>query len=302
MFIWVDASKDLSGSSSGPWAFNEFIPGTKQRHSSFRTEPIMKYKPMLALKAHKLEDLRHGSQSSQPDRLPRQSASTLHIDYGRSLRPNLMACDTLYALREVFELVAQAELQFLTFCAGKLDKFEDTNYSQEPDCLPNLKNLKQLLYRHLHQNQEACSSLENMQSPRWPRASDRKSQQKIEGSAQNLKEDYAYLLTMNKQLYEHCTEAIGTLMNEIVIAESREAIHQTARTAKLTFLAFIFVPLSFTTSFFGMNLRELGGGEATLRIWVWFLTSVPLLVCAILFYYLDISQIWRSLKAYLHNI
>ena len=256
---------------------------------------------MLALKSHKLEEDSQGSQSHQRTLTSRQSASTLDLHYGRSLRPNLMACDTLYALREVFELVAQAELQFLTFCASMLNKFEDTDYSREPDCLPNLKNLKQLLYRHLHQNQEACSSLENMQSPLWPRADDDRLQQKAEGSAQDLKEDYSYLLTTNKQLYEHCTEAIGTLMNEIVIAESREAIVQTARMGKLTFLAFIFVPLSFTTSFFGMNLQELGGDKDTLSIWVWFLISVPLLVSAILFYTLDILQKWRDLRDYIQE-
>ncbi|KAG8529127.1 uncharacterized protein KY384_005762 [Bacidia gigantensis] len=272
LFIWVDASEDLSESFSGPWIFDENMMGTKRRHESLRTQPIMKYKPMLALKSHKLDESRPGPGYDQPTRPSKQSASTLHIDYGRSLRPNLMACDTLYALREVFELVAQAELQFLSFCAGMLDKFEDTHYSQEPDCLHNLKGLKQLLYRHLHQNQESCTSLENMQSPNWPRASDAKNQQKTEASTQYLKDDFAYLLKMNEQLYKHCTEAIGTLMNEIVIAESREAINQTARMAKLTFLAFIFVPLSFTTSFFGMNFQELGGGPTTLNIWVWFLT------------------------------
>ena len=275
---------------------------TRQPAENLRTQPIMKYKPMLALKSHKLEEDRPGPRSDQPTRPSRQSASTLHIDYGRSLRPNLMACDTLYALREVFELVAQAELQFLTFCAGMLNKFEDTHYAQEPDCLPNLKNLKHILYLHLHQNQEACSSLENMQFPHWPRASNEKLQQKTEGSAQNLKEDYAYLLKRNKQLYEHCTEAIGTLMSEIVIAESREAIILTAHMGKLTFLAFMFVPLSFTTSFFGMNFQELGGGTHTLRIWVWFLISAPLLVCAILFYMVDVFQMWRSLKVYVYSI
>lgn len=33
---------------------------------SFRTQPIMKYKPMLALKSHKLEEDRPGPRSDQP--------------------------------------------------------------------------------------------------------------------------------------------------------------------------------------------------------------------------------------------
>ncbi|KAG7007037.1 hypothetical protein G7Y79_00012g033730 [Physcia stellaris] len=141
-----------------------------------------------------------------------------------------------------------------------------------------------------------------MQSPLWPRAVGDKLRQKTEGSAQHLKDDYSYLLTMNKQLYELYTEAVGTLMNEIVIAESREAIMQTTRMGKLTFLAFLFLPLSFTTSFFGANLQELGGDKDTLSIWVWSLVSVPLLLCAILFYTLDILQKWRGFKVYVYGI
>lgn len=49
-----------------------------------------------------------------------------------------------------------------------------------------------------------------MQSSLWLRALDAKLQQKKEASAHNLKEDYAYLFLMKKQLYEHCTEAIRT--------------------------------------------------------------------------------------------
>lgn len=84
---------------------------------------------MLALKSHKLEVNSLGSQSQQRTRTLRQSASTLDLHYGRSLRLNIMACDTLYALR-------------LTFCASMLNEFEDSDYHQELDCLPNLKNLK----------------------------------------------------------------------------------------------------------------------------------------------------------------
>ena len=106
-----------------------------------------------------------------------------------------------------------------------------TAMNHEPDGLPNLKNLKQFLCRHLHQNQETLS-LENMQSLLWPRAVGDKFRQKTEGSAQYLKEFYSFLLILNKQLYQHCTEASWTLMNVIVIAELREAIIQTARIGK----------------------------------------------------------------------
>lgn len=256
-------------------------------------QPIIKYKPMIALKSHRMSN---DSLNHEPIIVPRQSACALHLNYGRSLRPEIMACDRLYALREVFELVAQAELQFLGLCEARLREFQDTSYSHHPDCLPNLMNLKQLLYRHLHQNQEASASLDNMCHPRWHKTLDDRLRPKVETVAQSLKQDYAQLLGMNEDLYRHCTEAIGVLMNQIVISESKEARIQAARLGKLTFLAFIFVPLSFTTSFFGMNVREFKCGEESLSIWLWFVLSAPLLAFAVVFFLYDVTQIWRSLK------
>lgn len=248
---------------------------------------------MLALMAHRI--LRESSQTrpSKPVKSPQQSACNLPINYGRSLKPDIAACDTTYALREIFELRVQAEAQFLAVCSKKLDQFQATEFSQDEVCLPNLKNLKQLLYRHLNQNQEACASLDTICNPRWPKASDDRMRRRSEAAASALREDFVLVLEKNEQLHKHCTEAINVLMNEIVISESKGARLQAARLGKLTFLAFIFVPLSFTTSFFGMNFQELGANEGALPIYVWFLLSMPLLGFVILFYVYDLSQIWK---------
>lgn len=89
---------------------------------------------------------------------------------------------------------------------------------------------------------------------------------------------------------------------ETVIAESREAITQTARMTKLTFLVFIFVPLSLITSFFGINFQELGRSAHTLRILARFLMLAPLLVCVGLSYTFNTFKIWHSLQIYVYSI
>ena len=139
-----------------------------------------------------------------------------------------------------------------------------------------------------------------MQGPPWVRASDQQTRQDVDASIKRIRKSYEHLVKVNEDLYKRCTEAIGTLMNEIVIAESRKAIFLTERLGKLTFLAFVFVPLSFTTSFFGMNVQELGAGDGALRIWAWFALSIPLLLGAICFYVFGMRQIraicrWFSL-------
>ncbi|KAK4168992.1 hypothetical protein QBC43DRAFT_296327 [Cladorrhinum sp. PSN259] len=50
------------------------------------------------------------------------------------------------------------------------------------------------------------------------------------------------------------------------LAESRKSIELSNDLGKLTKLAFVFVPLTFTTSIFGMNMTELGSGSLSYRI------------------------------------
>ena len=50
--------------------------------------------------------------------------------------------------------------------------------------------------------------------------------------------------------------------SQMGIKHAKESLQQNARVKQLTQLAFIFIPLSFTTSVFGMNLDVLGSGSA----------------------------------------
>jgi Mg2+ and Co2+ transporter CorA len=60
---------------------------------------------------------------------------------------------------------------------------------------------------------------------------------------------------------------------------------------KLTRLAFVFIALSFTTTFFGMNFKEFGIGSQS--IWEWFIASLPILTVTILLMRYDVSVLWR---------
>ncbi|EPE34320.1 Magnesium transport protein CorA, transmembrane region [Glarea lozoyensis ATCC 20868] len=60
------------------------------------------------------------------------------------------------------------------------------------------------------------------------------------------------------------------------IEQSRLGMEQARRGSQLTYLAFIYVPLSFVTGIFGMNVQQING--TGLNVWVCFVTLVPL-VC-----------------------
>ena len=73
-----------------------------------------------------------------------------------------------------------------------------------------------------------------------------------------------------------------------MLAESKKAIDQAERVGRLTQLAFFNIPISFTTSFFGMNFKQLNSGT-NLSTWIWFVVSFPRLVISILVLGYDVS-------------
>ena len=89
------------------------------------------------------------------------------------------------------------------------------------------------------------------------------------------------------------------MMNRAVVAESRKAIDQAERLKRLTLLATFFIPLSFTTSLFGMNFEELGQGH--LHVWLFAVVSAPVLVLSYCAYVWD-EKCTRVYKACLSVI
>ncbi|KAL9601480.1 MAG: hypothetical protein Q9179_002849 [Wetmoreana sp. 5 TL-2023] len=66
-------------------------------------------------------------------------------------------------------------------------------------------------------------------------------------------------------------------VSQLSLEESRKSIQQSSDTKRLTQLAYIFLPLSLSTSAFGMNTVEL----QNTRLWMFFVTSVVLVVLSL---------------------
>lgn len=225
------------------------------------------------------------------------SASRLHLDYGRSLRTNLMAYDPFYTLNEIFSLSATSQKQFLNLISHKLDQSTGALDNDNFDGLPNLRYLKKVILEQIKQIEVARTSIQNAKPPKWPVAADT-----VEQRAKGLVEqDYEHLYNDAVALNIRCQESINNLMNSMAILESKKAIQQAGRVEKLTFLALFFVPLSFTTSFFGMNVAGLNN----VPLWVWFITSAPIFGLTIFMFFCDVVKNWqwgtRVIKERLHK-
>lgn len=113
-----------------------------------------------------------------------------------------------------------------------------------------------------------------------------------ESPAVSLLEDYEDLLARCSDLSARCTSAMEVTMNKALVLESQKAIEQSERLKKLSLLATFFIPLSFTSSLFGMNFQVFGQGE--LSVWLYAAVALPVTVVPFLFYVCDITQMGQS--------
>lgn len=73
--------------------------------------------------------------------------------------------------------------------------------------------------------------------------------------------------------------------------------HSTSRKdGKAHFLAFVFIPLSFTSSFFGMNVTMLKN-DVDLKWWV--VLSIHVLLGSLVLYYWDFERMLKQVSTYL---
>jgi hypothetical protein len=278
VFVWIDSGKEFPKDSTMPWA-----PGAETR-----LLPVIRHMPMVALKSHLFADFSNDDRPGDPRQS--QSASLLHVDYGRSLRPSLMATDAFYALNEIFSFAASSEMHFLNLIDTKLDQYTEST-ENEFGSLPSLKYTKEILYRHIQKTQQTLDSIRNAKHHKWPKAGT-KGRGKTKIAADAIEQDFIHLLGRAEMMHKRCNEAIVVLMSSVSISESKKAIGQASRVARLTFLAFLFVPLSFTTSFFGMNVTELANNR--LSIFWWAVVSIPLSILTILLFYWDVTWLFKT--------
>jgi Mg2+ and Co2+ transporter CorA len=241
--------------------------------------PIVQHKPGIALKPRSRLVAPINGNEGIPGRIP-QSASLLHLNYGRNLGRNVAASDAFYALHEHFCFAAFSELQFLKMLESKLRQELDQSFlvRQQNPTLSNLLYNQQVLDRQIQRIRDNLASIRSRSSAAWPRGPlEAEKQRKADLAANKLLQDYEHLLSRGLTLSGQCNRDNQVVMNNAMIKESRKAISQPEGVAKLTRLAFFLIPISFTTSFPGMNFVRFGQGH--LSIWIWFV--VALLISAL---------------------
>lgn len=265
-----------------------------------------------------------------------QSASLLSEEaYGEYLDQAVMKSDAFYAMGDLFSFAANAENQFLN-CLRLKVRADIERLSQQRDLQPTLNNFvyhRGIVREHVQYLDRMVQIMSNRAGLKWPSMKPQPIQaepiskngaaekrddspsnqtelrlaelqqrqiQVANAGAASLLQDYEAQRDKANSLVQLYQEGIKDIRATTAVAETRKAYAQAEAVARLTFLAFIFIPLSFTTSFFGMNFKELGN---QLSIYVWFAVTVPIFMVAILLCYWEkvVSSI-RSATAYLPSV
>ncbi|UKZ50394.1 hypothetical protein TrVGV298_004654 [Trichoderma virens] len=287
--VWTDAGHRPSIQS---------ILDLKVLPEAFQTEatslaPVIDYKPGTGLKAQKYTS--HGYE--HPIR-GAEAASQLCVGYGRTLYTNVMATDPLYALTEVFNITTASLNQYLNLVEHKLAGFTDDEHYDNFDMLSNLRYSKDILYRQQRQLEQVNAWLKLYQlhgGIGWRTTSqeDPKAAQALISVVQR----YEYLQTRVKTLQAQCQDAISSLMNSINLKEIKNSYEQSKRIGKLTFLAFVFAPMSFTTSFFAMDI-----GLKNLSLKTWVIVTIVLVGITFVPLVFDVMSWIKSLSRKLRNM
>jgi CorA-like Mg2+ transporter protein len=278
--IWLDNGLDLTEGQTSWLSSSSQTDGQKWQT---RYLPIIQHKPNGAFKRRPYRRAAGTNASGSPASSLCQSSSLLHLDYGRDLDRHAIAADAFYSLNEVFKFAAFSESQFLNMLDSKL--VEELNpksmLQNEHLTLSNTFYFQRALERHICRIKENIESIENRGLQDWPKHNlEDRQREKVDAAAGILLRDYKDLLRRAEDLYDRCNKGTQIMMSNASIRESQKAIVQAEEVTKLTRLAFIFIPLSFLCSFFGMNFKQLGTG--TLSIWIWFATSAPAVIMALL--------------------
>lgn len=244
MFIWTDAGDDLGAGIldqiEGHTTHNE------ERSREYSLLPIIEYRPSVGLRSEKPSNRKRPSNEDVPP-----DAARMHLDFGHSLRVPLMAEDPFYTLTEVFAVALASQNMLLNLVEQKLAQYAQQSH-RKSDALVNLTYLERLLLRQTQQIRQALQSIRSTADSEWPRSTN----PAAEKARNTVEQDFEALCIHSRELHSRCQASINVFLNNAALQESQEAITQ-AQTAKaLTSIAFVFIPLSFVTSLFGMTLGE----------------------------------------------
>jgi hypothetical protein len=179
-------------------------------------------------------------------------------------------------LASVLSRAASAWAQILNFVDSDIDKCKILTASPTADALGLALEQLRFNFDFLAHAQQ-CSKdnlylIECRGCPAWPGGNEYEAGAKGAELVSSLLMDHQYLIGRCSELSRRCESVSQILADTIKVIEARKSLDQTLKINRLTRLAFVFVPLGFIASLFGMNVNVFQGDPP---IWIFFAVAVP---------------------------
>ncbi|KAJ5715178.1 uncharacterized protein N7483_012359 [Penicillium malachiteum] len=318
VIAWMDHGRSLEESPPGPW--------TSHIEAKARPLPVIQHHPKMAFRTttNRLKTEANTTAESL------QSTTLLPLQYDSlmalvDLAPRAPQ-DPLTMCIPLFAHAAFSEVQFLNLMESRIHIQLDLIVADHlADALGKLQDFTNILNRHTQHLKDSAHALRKLveqsrqgssfadsdtlstkldvpscHSPWLPPDMDRLGEFSLpifDGTftPMGIMEDYDKLCIRCTELSGMCTQGISLAMNKATIEESRKAIEQSGRLKRLTLLATLFIPVSFSSSLMGMNIDLLG--QNTVKFWWFFVLCVPITLMAYGFYLWDFQFLkccWES--------
>ncbi|RAK77164.1 uncharacterized protein BO72DRAFT_468737 [Aspergillus fijiensis CBS 313.89] len=332
---WMDQGRPLEESPPGPW--------TSHIEAKATPLPILQHHPKMAFRTttNRLDPDANASAEIQQSTaiLPLQYDSLIAMVNLARRAPQ----DPLSMCIPLFAHAAFSEVQFLNLLESKVQAQINAIADGVPadDALGVLHFFSNMLQRHAGQLKDSTRALYRLAersspdltgmrslsplptnaalSGRLGTGTTRRPSAESEGAkmaggyggngafaAAGLFEDYEELYVRCVDLSKMCTQGITLAMNKATIEESRKAIEQSERLKRLTLLATLFIPLSFSSSLLGMNIDLLG--QNAVRFWWFFVLCVPITLFAYIVYLWDFQalvrccvRLWKGCRGFVRD-
>ena len=275
MLVWTDSGQD-NDFSFIPTPDTDRFKGAADRFEFCPVffEKDLSEKPCLSQPPSDYQDSRL-----------RQALSSLPGNYGQTLDWEKATVDPLFAIQELFTFHAASELQYVNmleqFVMDQIRRAESKQGGTDMGSILHFDYAKSILIRHEAHTQNLLGSLNTCLKGWKQRAT--QTDCCDEELMSTLRIDLNWLSTRLHNIITLCEAGRSTIMGNASIEEAKrsneQAVLVTGLTKATNRLTFIFLPISFLTSIFGMNFRQFGQG--TLSIWLWVAIALPLLACCI---------------------
>ncbi|GAW19500.1 hypothetical protein ANO14919_089870 [Xylariales sp. No.14919] len=247
--IWIDSGRSFEG---------PLVPWLDQRAEDTDDPyvPLIHHLPKVAIAT--ADPVKPGDPTRDtPETIGGRYSPSLSIlprQYGSSLDRAVARTDAFYAFGELMSLAASSDCQFLNLLQQHMDVSSRSFRGQEDWPINNLHYMVRLLEDIEDRARQVLSLIGNEQHSDWPRASCPEMIRVRDTSKRLLTDDYQDILRRSADLAQRGRCGIDFITTDISTRASQRSFDQAKEVNRLTLLAFFFLPLSFVTSIFGMNI------------------------------------------------